>query len=127
MEEVQTMKNRLKELRKENGLTLDQISERTGIKRASYNNYENNKTEPKLATWEHLADALDVSPAYLVGWEDKKTKGNEATVYLKGGQTLTLKSLGVSDENWINGEGIFGERIHIPTNSVLYVEETVND
>lgn len=61
------MKNRLKQLRKEKGLTLDDIQSQTGIKRGTYNNYENGTTEPKLETWQALADYFDVSVPYLRG------------------------------------------------------------
>ena len=44
------MQNRLKAIRKEKGLTLDEIQSKTGIKRGTYNNYENGVTEPKLET-----------------------------------------------------------------------------
>lgn len=40
--------NRLKELRIKNNLTLNDIEAKTGIKRGTYSNYENNKTEPKI-------------------------------------------------------------------------------
>ncbi|CAK1226944.1 Transcriptional regulator [Fructobacillus cardui] len=63
-------KNRLKELRKEKGYTLNDIAQAIGIKRGTFNNYENGKTEPKLETWEKLAKFYGVTPAYLVGWED---------------------------------------------------------
>lgn len=59
--------NRLKELRKEKGLTLDKIQSKTGINRGTYNNYENGKTEPNQKTWQALADFFDVSIPYLQG------------------------------------------------------------
>ncbi len=62
--------NRLRELRKAQGLTLDDVENITGIKRGTFNNYENGKTEPKLDTWQKLAEALNVTPQYLVGWTD---------------------------------------------------------
>lgn len=68
------MKNRLKALRKEKGLTLYDIEEKTGIKRATYNNYETGKTEPKIATWRKLADYFGVTTAYLQGLSDIKTE-----------------------------------------------------
>lgn len=61
------MKNRLKQLRKEKGLTLDDIQSQTGIKRGTYNNYENGTTKPKLETWQALADFFNVSVPYLQG------------------------------------------------------------
>lgn len=59
--------NRLKELRKEKGLTLDEIQSEIGINRGTYNNYENGKTEPKPETWQALADFFGVSVPYLQG------------------------------------------------------------
>lgn len=65
-----TKKNRLKELRKSKGYTLDDISELTGITRGTYNNYENGKTEPKLAVWKQLADFYKVPVSELMGVDD---------------------------------------------------------
>lgn len=62
-----TITNRLKELRKERGYTLNDIESATGIKRGTYNNYENGKTEPKLETWKKLADYFGVDVGYLQG------------------------------------------------------------
>lgn len=59
--------NRLKELRKEKGLTLDKIQSKTGINRGTYNNYENGKTEPNQKTWQALANYFNVSVPYLQG------------------------------------------------------------
>ena len=64
--------NRLKELRNQRKLTLDDIETKTGIKRGTYSNYENNKTEPKLATWQKLADYFNVSVPYIRGEIDTK-------------------------------------------------------
>ena len=59
--------NRLKELRKEKGLTLDEIQSEIGINRGTYNNYENGKTEPKPENGQALADYFNVSVPYLQG------------------------------------------------------------
>lgn len=66
------MKNRLKKLRIEKGLTLDDIQKQTGINRATYNNYESGKTEPKLETWMNLSNFFNVPLAYLQGRSDVK-------------------------------------------------------
>ena len=66
------LKNRLKQLRTEKGLTLDDIQKQTGINRATYNNYESGKTEPKLETWMNLSSFFNVPLAYLQGRSDVK-------------------------------------------------------
>lgn len=65
--------NRLKELRKEKKLTLNQLSEKVGIPRATLSRYENGKSEPKQEIWEHIADFFEVSVAYLMGISDSAT------------------------------------------------------
>ncbi|MBR2276868.1 helix-turn-helix domain-containing protein [Leuconostoc gasicomitatum] len=67
--------NRLKELRKSKGYTLKEVERKTNIPHKTYDNYEILRTEPKLATWEKLAEFYDVDPEYLVGWSDVKKKG----------------------------------------------------
>ncbi|CAK1243134.1 Transcriptional regulator [Fructobacillus cardui] len=69
------MANRLKELRKEKGYTLNDIAKATGITRGTYNNYENEKTEPKLATWQKLADFFGVSVSHLQGLDTYSNEG----------------------------------------------------
>ena len=61
------MKNRLKQLREGKGLTLDDVETMTGIKRGTFNNYENGTTDPKLATWIKLAGFFDVPVTYAMG------------------------------------------------------------
>lgn len=65
-----TIGDRIKERRKELGLTVDELAERLGKNRATVYRYESNDIE-KLPTTvlEPLANALGVSPGYLMGWE----------------------------------------------------------
>ena len=62
------MNNRIKELRTKHNYTLDDMEEKTGIKRGTYSNYEYGKTEPKLETWQKLASFFHVSVPYLQGF-----------------------------------------------------------
>ena len=71
-----TMENRIRECREKKKLTLKQLSEELAkhdfrISADALGKYERGDREPNLATWERLAKALHVSPAYLVGWSDK--------------------------------------------------------
>lgn len=67
--------NRIKELRKEK--TLEEMSKelsQQGVKISADGlaKYERGVREPKLATWEKLADYYNVTPQYLVGWSDER-------------------------------------------------------
>ena len=68
--------NRLKLLRNQLGLTLDDIEEKTVITLLSYNNYESGKTEPSLKTWRKLADFFGTTVSYLQG-EDTVLKARD--------------------------------------------------
>lgn len=68
----------LKKLRRESGLTQEQMSDKMGICRATYNNLETGKT---TLINEHLysaAKVLDCPPEKLVGGYDKDNSGMQA-------------------------------------------------
>lgn len=64
---VSILKNRLRELRKEKNMTLKQVSEKLGIASNTLSQYETNKREPKLKTWQALANFFNVPVSYLQG------------------------------------------------------------
>lgn len=61
--------NRIKELRKEKGLTLEEVAKALGVTNMTISRYENGKREPKLAMWQKLADFFGVPVPYLQGLE----------------------------------------------------------
>lgn len=63
------MKNRIKELRQKNNLTLKELSQKVGMANNTLSQYETGKREPKLTTWKKLADSLGVSVPYLQGFD----------------------------------------------------------
>ncbi|WP_251574580.1 helix-turn-helix domain-containing protein [Limosilactobacillus agrestimuris] len=69
--------NRIAELRKEKGLTLQQVADAIGVGNNTISRYENGKREPKLETWLKLASFFDVPVPYLQGVSDY-TKQDEA-------------------------------------------------
>ena len=60
--------NRIKELRKSNGLTLVELSQKVGMPNNTISQYENEKREPKDPTWQALANFFNVSVDYLKGY-----------------------------------------------------------
>lgn len=61
------MKNRLKELRMENNLTLRELGKQLRMKNSTLSQYEMERREPKIEIWEKIADFFHVPTEYLMG------------------------------------------------------------
>lgn len=59
------MQNKLKELRKRNNITQEEISQQLNINLSTYKQYETNRTEPNITTLKKIADYYDVSLDFL--------------------------------------------------------------
>ena len=59
--------NRIKEIRQEKHLSQTDISKLLGVTRQAISLYEKGDREPKLETWQALADYFNVSVPYLQG------------------------------------------------------------
>ena len=63
--------NRLRQVRKNKGIKLEEVSKNTGISIANLSRYEREDVEPRRReTWIKLADYYDVPVAYLMGLPD---------------------------------------------------------
>ncbi|MEE6712412.1 helix-turn-helix transcriptional regulator [Limosilactobacillus reuteri] len=82
------MNNRIRECRKAAGMSQTELSNVLGVSFVSISRYERGLSEPNLATWERLAKALHVSPAYLVGWSDKPN--DDMTINVPKSGTLNI-------------------------------------
>jgi len=63
---------RLRGLRKEQGMTQQQMADVCGIKPRTYQDYEYDKSYPTVAGLIFLADFFHVSTDYLLGRSDKR-------------------------------------------------------
>jgi transcriptional regulator with XRE-family HTH domain len=64
---------RIKELRTLSGLSQEELGRRVGVQRAAINKYEKGSvTNIPLSTIEKMAAVFEVSPTYIVGWDDSK-------------------------------------------------------
>ena len=61
------MPNRLKEIRQEKNLSQTDIAKALGVTRQAISLYEKGDREPKLETWQKLADFFNVPVDYLLG------------------------------------------------------------
>lgn len=74
------LNERIRARRKELGLTLLQLAEKTGVREATVQRWESGNIKTiKYETMELLAHALNCTPQYLMGWDEKKPApiGNE--------------------------------------------------
>lgn len=71
---IETMAQKIKELRKAKGLTLEQVADVVGVGKSTVRKWETgmiaNMKRDKIAD---LAKALGTTPAYLMGWDDDPT------------------------------------------------------
>lgn len=69
--------NKIKSLRKQRGMTQEELGNKIGVTKATINKYETgvvvNLRRPVI---EQLARALDTTPAYLMGWTDNSSNNN---------------------------------------------------
>lgn len=100
--------NRIKELRNNKNMTLDELSKFTEIKRGTLNNYELGKTEPKLETWQKLADYFNVSVPYIMGIDDESELTTELKID-KSSMSKVIKQ--IIDEKQITPKE-FGKMLH---------------
>ncbi len=79
---------RIKSLRKQRGITIEELAAKLGKNRTTIYRYENGDIENlPLDILNPLAEALDTTPAHIVGWSDKEmlstkiSDGVEEAVY----------------------------------------------
>lgn len=72
----------IKILRENAGLTQEQLGNLVGVSGVSIMRYEKGDREPRWDMINKIADALGVTPAKLVGWEDE-VKDAAAELYLR--------------------------------------------
>lgn len=68
------MLDKLKVLRKQEGISQKTLADAIGVSQQSINKYENHNIEPDIATLIRLADYFDTSIDYLVGHTEIRHK-----------------------------------------------------
>ena len=67
---MQHLPHRLRALRRQHNLSLDQLAQRTGLTKSYLSKVERGLSEPSISTVLKLAQAYDVGVAHLVGASD---------------------------------------------------------
>lgn len=99
------MANRIRELRAEKKISQAQLAVAVGVTADAIGKYERSDREPKLKTWQKLADYFGVSVGYLQGIEDKSElvselehqKSHDA---IWEGMAKTLRAASVGTIGW---------------------------
>ena len=61
---------RLKDVRKDSGMSQADVADEIGVTKSAYANYEQGTREPSLKVLKAICDTLDVSCDYLLGRDD---------------------------------------------------------
>jgi transcriptional regulator with XRE-family HTH domain len=75
--------DRMRELRKEQGLTQDDLAKALGISRSAVGMYEQGRREPDFDILDTAADFFDVSVGYMTGGPDRGSYPRILTAYEK--------------------------------------------
>lgn len=68
---------RIRSMRTQQGLSIDELAYRLGKNRTTVYRYENGDIENlPLGILDSLAEALNTTPAYLMGWESSDAREN---------------------------------------------------
>lgn len=70
---------RLKDLRKDQGLTQEELGKKINVTKVSISCYENETRTPSLETLIELSEVLHVDPSYLFGKEQFVIKDEDAS------------------------------------------------
>ena len=77
----ENMAQRIRELRKEKGLTLEQVADIVGVGKSTVRKWETgmiaNMKRDKIAS---LAKALGTTPEYLMGWDKKENSPHDLPI-----------------------------------------------
>ena len=102
------MQNRIRELRKENKMTMKQLGEIIGVAESTISQYETGKREPDNEMLLRLAEHFGVTVDFLLGASAQKetpsalTKKDERDIERKLSETLN--ALGGQDSLMFDGE-----------------------
>lgn len=78
---MSTLNDRIKEMRKKNGLTLLEVAEYLGVQEATVQRYESGGIKNlKHDTICKLADLFGCDPRYLVGWSENNAEDYDSTI-----------------------------------------------
>ena len=103
----------IKYLRLLNNMSQEELGKRVGVQRAAINKYEKGSvTNIPLTTIEKIAKVFDVSPTYIVGWDDRDSNPLSAEVkVLQGVQRFYGKDTVELIESYVQLNSVGRQRV----------------
>lgn len=109
---MKTLGERLKDLRKEKGYTLEQVAEKLNTTKVTISRYENNLREPKREAISQFAKLFNVSTDYLHGHtNDKFSLTKEDKMDIKNSLEKIKSELSTHETILFDGEPMCREAI----------------
>lgn len=108
---------KIKQLRKQLDMTQEELGQKVGVTKATINKYETGiVVNLRRPTIEKLAKALEVSPAYLMGWiETTPNQGDNLIIHTFPGGTVNCNTNNMAyndNEKAVSNEEVY-ELLHI--------------
>ena len=83
---------KIRDYRKQRGLTLAQLADRLGVSAAFLSSIERDKKKPSVDMVRKIADSLNISPTYLFAAQEEKVYG-EKIKFIREGRSLSYEEL----------------------------------
>jgi transcriptional regulator with XRE-family HTH domain len=121
---------KIKYLRQLVGMSQEELGRRVGVQRAAINKYEKGSvTNIPIATIEKIAKVFDVSPTYLVGWNDCQSNPLAVEVKLLQGITKCYgRDVVQLIEEYITLDQVGKKRVHqyMGDMNIIYAVDEIN-
>lgn len=92
------LKDRMKSLRNEYGISQQELADRTGLTYAAISMYERGLRDPSTETIIKMADVLHCSVDYLLGVTDERKKVDTSNLY----HVPLYGTISAGVPNWVN-------------------------
>lgn len=119
------LKDRLREARKNAGLTLAEVAERVGVSRQTIHRYENGIiSNIPSSNIEKMAIVLNTTPEYLMGWQEDQRKNESIKANRENSASLPPNAFAVPGGHRIPilGHIVAGTPIETIEDIIGYVE-----
>lgn len=88
------MSDIIRNLRKQNNMTQEELAHKVGLQKSAIAKYENGRVENmKRSVIQDMANALGVTPPYLMGWENESNKFDEILGKSKDSSKMQKRTL----------------------------------